>query len=448
MLFQAKSKEIERLLERHPIQKIQFDDNFRCYYPALHLRSLSTAEIKHLYWLGSCHSSGYEREKCLKLILDDFEPEDINRVLMRLMDWVPEIRTTADRWLLRNYETVPIENFLFNLKLIAKICRKPGLSQLTSVKKLLEHLSDFLVSQPNLHKLVPDSKVRRFAIAFMANPSKARTYLSIKHDPDPMIRLMAFSDEFQVHVAEDLDQWVSDKSVQVKMVLLRKYISHETTKYSETLYGFLADRNQSLRSSARFYLKRDFAFDGYTYCKTHLNQHPDYVLFLSDFPKLEDVALYAESIKSPRKILALAALRALDSLDKLDLGKSEYFSLIFSKGKIAKFVARQMSKYMALSKVVAQRNEFIQNNQVLLYTQIILQLDSTTGLREALMILDVGVVEPVIRLIKAYIYRASWRPSMENGALVTEIRQLATHLSNTQKLSEEILNQILFITRT
>lgn len=49
-----------------------------------------------LNWMGSIEYSGYTRENSLRYLIDNYLPGDENRILLRLSDWVEQVRSLAE----------------------------------------------------------------------------------------------------------------------------------------------------------------------------------------------------------------------------------------------------------------------------------------------------------------------------------------------------------------
>lgn len=63
-------------------------------------------DLRLLNWIGSMDSSGYTRETCLKYLIIHFQEGDENRILLRLTDWVPNVRGLAVAWATTGFQNL------------------------------------------------------------------------------------------------------------------------------------------------------------------------------------------------------------------------------------------------------------------------------------------------------------------------------------------------------
>lgn len=115
----------------------------RSYNFDFYQKKLSPHNNRLLYWIGSIDYSGFIREQCLKLLIDNYKPGDENRILLRLEDWVPKIQKIAQDWVQTNFPNLTLNAINENYKLILYLSRKEKLKD----DKTFKYLNSCLLKQ-------------------------------------------------------------------------------------------------------------------------------------------------------------------------------------------------------------------------------------------------------------------------------------------------------------
>ena len=79
---------------------------------------LGKSNPRLLNWIGSINYSGYVREKCLRYLINNYQLGDENRILLRLEDWVEEVRAIAFQWTKDNFHKLSLQQVNQNYQLI------------------------------------------------------------------------------------------------------------------------------------------------------------------------------------------------------------------------------------------------------------------------------------------------------------------------------------------
>ena len=141
-----------------------------------------------LHWIGSVDYSGYIREKCLKYLINNYQPGDENRILLRLEDWVEPIQQLALDWTKNNFHKLSLTQIERNHRLILYLARKDRLYSKEAMELINYNLIEKVksVEIPEFYKF--DRNFRNYLYKLTIEQSLLRPLLI--EDPDPNNRLI------------------------------------------------------------------------------------------------------------------------------------------------------------------------------------------------------------------------------------------------------------------
>ena len=163
----------------------------RSYNFDFYQKKLSPHNNRLLNWIGSIDYSGYIREECLKRLIDNYQPGDENRILLRLEDWVPKIQKIARNWVQTNFQKLRLEEINENYRLILYLSRKEKLKDDKTFKYinscLLKQLSH--IDSKGFYSL--HQNFRRY-LYLLSLPKDQKLRQWIIRDKDPFNRIQIF----------------------------------------------------------------------------------------------------------------------------------------------------------------------------------------------------------------------------------------------------------------
>jgi hypothetical protein len=332
--------------------------------------TLQQNDPRLLNWTGSIDYSGRTRELCLKYLISNFVPGDENRILLRLADWVPQVRNLASKWVLNNFETLPFDAIMKNDLLILFLSRKEQLSS----DSALHHINAVLLAKAgSLGKkeflnLKPSFRRYLFKLS-LKNDQAFRKWLL--EDNDPFNRLLLLNHPVcQELMPEEIAALKKDKSAYIRRRYLYMQIEKGIQPCQRVLTEFVFDRNPGLREIGRFYLKKYYGVDAYDLYKTKQN---DYFYYIADFAKKEDIGHFINGLRSNNKAIRLICLKALSIADSQELKNLNIQAILLENRKIREIISWHLPQLLSLDELFALRDTFdgTSSNGIIYYLNLI-----------------------------------------------------------------------------
>jgi len=265
--FISQTLEVESISHLSP-PEIDFNDiehNFskRSYSFYYYKKKLLTENPRLLHWIGSIDYSGYQREKSLKYLIRNYKLGDENRILLRLEDWVDSIQELARKWILSNFNDLPIEQINKHHRLILYLSRKQKLFRDKAFKAINETLTTKASELKAYLFYQLDPKLRRY-IYNLEGAHNLQFRHRILFDKDPFNRIILLK-KFTLEELnpEELEKLKSDKSSFVKRNFLYFQINSQKIPSQEDLTRYSLDENKGIREIAKFYLQKSYGVDPY-----------------------------------------------------------------------------------------------------------------------------------------------------------------------------------------
>lgn len=215
-----------------------------------------------IWQLFTFHSSGYVREEALRRIGDT--ATSMPFVLIRLNDWVTEVRTLAESVVRKHLCARDIVDWLQHVRLVQSLADR----RRTSHHWLLDELRRILVapaSRKELRAAVAsgDHSIARFAFdaAMRLPPMERHEFLGLGlRCPDPVVRWRAARAVREWRDCPNrealIDAMMADRLMRVRSEALQLQMEEHPETDRALLSSALLDRSASIRSLARFYAQR------------------------------------------------------------------------------------------------------------------------------------------------------------------------------------------------
>ncbi len=353
----SKKKNYSKLDLKHlNFESLWNDFDRRTWHYNNYKQILKKNDERLLNWIGSIDYSGYIRECCLRYLISNFIVGDENRILLRLSDWVPHIRSIAREWVLNNFEVLSFEEISKNYLLILYLARKEVLIS----DPAMQHINVTLLSKVRTIEKKEffslDHRFRKYLfILSLESDQLLRKWLL--DDKEPVNRLLLLNHPVcNLLDNKEIIRLKSDKSVFVR----RKYLSLQIKKgirpSQDELIHFSLDRNYGIRDIGRFFLKKYYKIDAYEIYK---NKKSDEFFYIADYAKKEDTNYFIQGISSKNKHIRLICLRALSMIDIDKLKVLNAKLLIKDNRKIRTIIYQYLPEIMDIKEIINLREYFI-----------------------------------------------------------------------------------------
>lgn len=218
-----------------------------------------------LLGIASLNCSGYTRETAVELLKDLDYPEVIPFLLLRLPDWVPQVREKAALAFVKKLRSLPVEDILMNYDLILWLERVQRVNLLIIRQGIFECLVESS-NQRKLLELLPDfpTKKRLFCWKALRQAMGPDSLLldRIITDRAPEIRSWAVSvlpcDD---RLKQRLLSLLADKSVRVRSAAIKLLDRQYDATFESLLLTMIYDQAPGIRELARYILSKNGKYD-------------------------------------------------------------------------------------------------------------------------------------------------------------------------------------------
>lgn len=279
--------------------------------------------------LFSCHADGYTREAAVRALGTCDTGEELPFLLLRIGDWVEDVRNTAKELLEPRIREQYAPHFVAYLPLVLRLQRARRQNHdaiLGRIQKLLATPNALSSIEEGMRS--PDGAARRFCygialstedpqkLATVARRALKENNLRISLDGLRAIARVGASSELKEVVDVAREKLVASVRLAALRVVLETY---SESADAECRKGLL-DRNSGVRQQAQFYLQKSAALD---VCKHYrellsvatLRELPNVVAGIGEVCSKPQAALLEPYLCSARSLVRLCAYRAIAQLD-------------------------------------------------------------------------------------------------------------------------------------
>jgi hypothetical protein len=219
--------------------------------------------------LGTFHPNGYFREKCIRALKGD--NASLPYVILRLNDWVKEVRAAAEETCL-NVKKLSASEIIIFLPYLEKV-RNGVRANSGALAGLEKEFAESLSKNPLIIDKTfirqNDEKNRESVYRFLANnklleKENVNSIMSWEKSGQIQNLLMTILIEKYTPSIPELDEYINNKSVNVqKKALEQKY--NLLKDYWDGLENLLLSRSLKVREMTRYILKKHTQIDAKTY---------------------------------------------------------------------------------------------------------------------------------------------------------------------------------------
>lgn len=284
------------------------------YLPDIYVRILAIA---------SMNRNGYVRERAVVELSAIRHPYAVRFLLMRLNDWVHEVRIAAHRAV----STYLTADYLDALLQLLPLVESMGHAQRSSMAEIQREIMEYVVGSTNVPHTYErlksyDGRIRMVYVRYLlaTRATDIDTVNMLLNDKYFMVRVELLK---HVHLLDAsirkkvVNKYLYDRSTKVKIGALYESI-HFRPDYDSVILEMSTDESASVRGLVRFILKEesyDFA-DIYMQRLTREIGIVGSILGLAEVGKREQVPLIERHFLNPSTKVKIACLSAIHRLDQ------------------------------------------------------------------------------------------------------------------------------------
>ncbi len=219
--------------------------------------------------LLSFHGNGYTREGAIHALSSEQSGQELPFLLIRLNDWVSEVRDAAKKAVVARIRTEYVVHFIQCLPLIYRLQKQSRKDHRPLVDSIIN-----LICSEEAHPVLQEAvlqggrQTRRLALRLLVDhpSSDLLPFLEeLLESRDPVIRLSA-ARELRTRLAGDsllavLERLIHDRLMPVRREALYGYANKFPELAQQYLREALLDSYKSIRETARFYLSKSGPID-------------------------------------------------------------------------------------------------------------------------------------------------------------------------------------------
>jgi len=286
-----------------------------------------------LFALASFHHNGYIREAAIKKLSLTRSGFEVPFLILRLNDWVPQVRDAAYREIRSRLTPEYCRHFIANLRLMRRLADAGRVNHTPTIQAIYELLQSDECRSVLFESLKSeDRQIRRacFKLAMDAPHSNLPQILTLAFaDNDTIIRQRAaqkISSTLEPAILElFLDRLKHDRFMPVRREALRIAVKTNSPDAVEQLRKGLLDPHASIREECRYHLRKIESIDVAAFYREHLEAGRELysaISGLGETGRSDDDRLivpYASHQTNKIRRSAIKALATLNAKAHLDL---------------------------------------------------------------------------------------------------------------------------------
>ena len=213
-----------------------------------------------LLGVASLNASGYIRQDAIKALKKCKSSRKIPYLLLRLADWVPQVRDAALKAVSECFKEKYAESFLGYTYILDWMARVERVDLTQIRNQIIECVISS--SKQNLYRALEssDANVRLFSFdaLFRKESDNAELIQKGAKDLNPRIRWRAFKQvlEQQNTLMSHISLFLVDSSPQIRSAAMMAIPENQWLEYSEQVFQNIFSNSPSIRNTSRFLMKK------------------------------------------------------------------------------------------------------------------------------------------------------------------------------------------------
>jgi len=435
-------------MEEFSLESLWDDYERRTWHYKYAQQALGRTDPRLLNWIGSIDQSGYTRETCLRALIANYAPGDENRILLRLVDWVPQVQLLARAWTLEHFGSLPFEAICANQRILLYLSRKDRLQNDAGLHEITRDLLERTRSMAMSRFFDFNTMFRRFLFSLsLAEDGHLRPW--ILDDPDPFNRLLLLNKvDFTTLTKDEIERLEADKSVFVRRQYFYAQLDAGFTPSEANLISLALNPNRSLRELGQFYLKKIYQEDAYAIYRA---KGGDEFFFIADYGRKDDSELFLKGIRSGSRSTQYNCLRALASTAQDCLVKLDLAALIAQNRRFRAILIPVLPRVLSLDAILALRPAFQVRSPsgAFSFLRVLEKKSFWTFVDEGLDVLlsdpPPAMRQSIIRTIQGKVQIYESLPTLRRASIIDKIAKLR---SDPRKRNEGLTNLLEFTLET
>lgn len=270
--------------------------------------------------IASMNSNGYVREEALEGLVANSNQFTFPFILFRLGDWVPAIKSKAEKAINEVIQREEPDFLIKNHRLIDWLLKV----ERSDLRYIHANITQFIFSDKNIERIIKSldkySDGDRFFI-FKNLIQKEKLTESVLEeilsDNNHLIRFLAIKNTDFINNPDLIRRFLKDRSQKIRQYAINKISSTQINEFKDEVFQLLFDASSGIRDAARLALSKIEKYDFLRTYKDHLNTGATVgcIIGLAEVGAKDDVEVIIRFLKSKSVKIRAASLFAISLLD-------------------------------------------------------------------------------------------------------------------------------------
>jgi HEAT repeat protein len=270
--------------------------------------------------VASMNSSGYVREEALNGLLTNSNQFTFPFILFRLGDWVPVIKSKAEKAIKEVIQREEPDFLIKNHRLIDWLLK----IERSDLRHIHDDITQFIFSDKNIERIIKSLDKysdgdRFFIFRNLIQKGKLQDSVleEILSDKNYLIRLLAIKNIEFINDPDLTKRLLKDRSQKIRQYAVNKIPQSQINEFKAEIYQLLFDSSSGIRSAARLSLDKIGKNDFLQIYKEHIITKPNVgcIVGLAEVGTKDEIDIIERFLKSKSVKFRAASLFAISVLD-------------------------------------------------------------------------------------------------------------------------------------
>jgi HEAT repeat protein len=230
------------------------------YYEQDRAYEADPAQAKRVSTLSA---NGRNREKAIRALAASADKGALPFILLRLNDWVPQVRTAAEKWFDTLGDLITAPDLVESLPILAALSERSQGASSKRVVLLLERVANEAPTEELVKSLLNgDPRARVLALLILTKKGLLEDFdmqaRLLRHpDPIPAVLMMkSFRDQSRKLPSTTIRLALASRSAMIRRSALYQLSTTQLAEYQDLLPELLKDDSKGVRQFAQFHLTK------------------------------------------------------------------------------------------------------------------------------------------------------------------------------------------------
>lgn len=222
------------------------------------------ADLVQTKRIATLSASGRNREKAIRALAASADTGALPFILLRLNDWVHQVRTAADRWFDTLGDRITTQDLVESLPILAALSERSQGASSKRVALLIERVANEASTEELVNSLLAgEPRARILALELLTKKGLVEEFdvqARLLRHPDPIpavLMLKVFRSQSHELSSSTIRLALASRSAMVRRSTLYQLSTSQLGEYQDILPELLKDDSKGVRQLAQFHLTKN-----------------------------------------------------------------------------------------------------------------------------------------------------------------------------------------------